>query len=50
MRIAGITIPEKKQLAIGLTAIHGVGYSQAARILESVSVPPTKHPEELSTE
>lgn len=50
MRIAGITIPEKKQLAIGLTAVHGVGRSQAARILETLSIPATKHPEELSTE
>ncbi|HEY4508314.1 MAG TPA: hypothetical protein VJJ55_01510, partial [Candidatus Paceibacterota bacterium] len=35
MRIAGITIPDNKQLVFGLTAIYGVGRSQAARILDA---------------
>jgi small subunit ribosomal protein S13 len=50
MRIAGITIPDNKQLAFGLTAVHGVGRSQAARILEEVGVATTKRPTDISTE
>ncbi len=50
MRIAGITIPDNKQLAFGLTAVYGVGRSQAARILEEVGVPATKRPADISTD
>ena len=49
MRIAGITIPDNKQLAFGLTAIYGVGRSQAARILDAARVPHTKRPADLKT-
>ena len=47
MRIAGITIPDNKQLVFGLTAIYGVGRSQAARILDAAQVPHTKRPAEI---
>lgn len=33
MRILGITIPEKKRLEIGLTALFGIGRSRAQKIL-----------------
>ena len=49
MRIAGITIPEKKQLVFGLTAIYGVGRSQAARILDEVNIPQRNRPADLKT-
>ena len=49
MRIAGITIPDNKQLVFGLTAIYGVGRSQAARILDTAQVPHTKQPAEIGT-
>ena len=49
MRIAGITIPDNKQLVFGLTAIYGVGRSQAARILDAAQVPHTKQPAGLKT-
>lgn len=49
MRIAGITIPDKKQLAVGLTAIYGVGRSQAARILDEANIAPNRYPADLST-
>lgn len=50
MRIAGITIPDNKQLAYGLTAVHGVGLNLATTILDSLSIPVTKRPTELSTD
>lgn len=50
MRIAGITIPDSKQLVFGLTAVHGVGRSQAARILEEAGVEATKRPADISTD
>lgn len=50
MRIAGITIPDQKQLVYGLTAVHGVGLSQSARILGALDVALTMKPAELSTE
>lgn len=48
MRISGITIPDKKRLAIGLTAIYGIGRSASLRILNEASVSPDKKPEELT--
>jgi len=50
MRISGITIPDEKQLGFGLTAIYGIGRSQAAAILEELGIDPTTKPTELSTE
>ena len=50
MRIAGITIPENKQLVFGLTAIYGVGSSQAARILDSAKISRQNKPADLKTE
>ena len=40
MRISGITIPDKKRLEFGLTAIYGIGRSQALKILEEAKVDP----------
>ena len=34
MRIAGITIPDKKRLEIGLTTVYGVGRPRALQVLE----------------
>lgn len=50
MRIAGITIPDNKQLTFGLTAIYGVGRSQAARILDEAGIVQAKRPVDLKTE
>lgn len=50
MRIAGITIPDQKQLVFGLTAVHGVGRSQSSRILAAVNIEATRRPGDLSTE
>jgi small subunit ribosomal protein S13 len=50
MRIAGITIPEKKRLEITLTALYGVGRPQAKRILAKAGIDAGRTAESLSTE
>lgn len=39
MRIAGITIPDDKNLEIGLTEVFGIGRSRAEDILERAGIP-----------
>lgn len=50
MRISGITIPDDKQLAFGLTAIYGVGRARATEILSELDIENTKKPADLTTE
>ena len=50
MRISGITIPDKKRLEFGLTAVYGIGYSRAKNILQSMQIDFGKKPTELSAE
>lgn len=50
MRISGITIPDDKQLAYGLTAVYGIGLSRAKKILASHNIDPVIKPTDLSTE
>lgn len=38
MRVLGITIPDNKRLEIGLTALYGIGRSQARKVLEEAKV------------
>lgn len=40
-RIAGVDLPQRKQVWVGLTYIHGIGRSTAYRILEQSGVEPT---------
>jgi small subunit ribosomal protein S13 len=40
MRLFGVTIPDKKRLDIGLTAIYGVGRSRAHAVLAAAKVDP----------
>lgn len=42
MRILGITIPDKKRLDIGLTALYGIGTPRARKILDEVGIAHTK--------
>jgi len=37
-RIAGINLPKEKRIAIGLTAIYGIGRPLAHRILEEANI------------
>ena len=39
-RIAGVDVPNNKQVRIGLTYIYGIGNSRAARILAKAEVDP----------
>ena len=50
MRISGITIPNEKKLAIGLTAVYGVGRSTVQKILASAKVDGNKKPADLSVD
>jgi len=38
-RIAGIDLPQNKQIWIGLTYIHGIGQTRSRRILAAADVP-----------
>lgn len=48
LRIAGITIPDKKRLEIGLTSIYGVGRPRARAVLTELGIDPGAQPEKLS--
>lgn len=50
MRIAGVTIPDDKQLAYALPLIYGIGPTRAKDILKEAKVPLTKKGGELSSE
>lgn len=49
MRIAGVTIPDNKQLAYSLPLIFGIGPSRAREILENAGIPAGKKGSELSS-
>ena len=48
MRIEGITIPDNKNLEIGLTEVYGVGRARAIEILNKVGVSIHAKPKDLS--
>lgn len=50
MRISGITIPDEKHIAYGLTAVYGIGLSRAKDILAELNIEATVKPTELTTE
>ena len=50
MRILGITVPENKQLWVGLTVFYGVGCSTAKKILKEPDVKMTAKPGDISTD
>lgn len=50
MRILGITVPDNKQLWVGLTVFHGIGFSTAKKILKESGVQETKKPTDISTD
>ena len=47
-RIAGVNIPENKQIEIALTYIYGIGRSLARKILRETEIEPTKKASELT--
>lgn len=50
MRIAGVTLPDDKQLAYALPLIYGIGPTRALDILKEAKVEPTRKGSELSAE
>ncbi|MFZ1075156.1 MAG: 30S ribosomal protein S13 [Minisyncoccia bacterium] len=48
MRIAGVTIPDNKQLAYSLPLIFGIGPARAREILKEVGVVPTMKGSDLT--
>jgi len=50
MRIAGITIPNNKRLAYGLTAIYGIGISRGVVICKQAGLDPMHKVSEVSPE
>lgn len=47
-RIAGVNIPENKQIEIALTYIYGIGRSLSREILAALKIEPTKKASELT--
>lgn len=49
-RIAGVNIPDQKQILIALTYIYGLGISSARRILAEAKISPQKRAKDLEQE
>jgi small subunit ribosomal protein S13 len=49
-RIAGVDLPQNKQILFGLTYIYGIGRARSEKILEKASVPLTTKVKELTEE
>ncbi|XOA42913.1 MAG: 30S ribosomal protein S13 [Candidatus Nealsonbacteria bacterium] len=47
-RIAGVNIPENKQIEIALTYIYGIGLSLSSKILIQTSINPSKKAKDLT--
>ncbi|XOB46241.1 MAG: 30S ribosomal protein S13 [Candidatus Nealsonbacteria bacterium] len=47
-RIAGVNIPENKQIEIALTYIYGIGLSLSSKILIQTSIDPSKKAKDLT--
>lgn len=50
MRIAGVTIPDNKQLAYSLPLIYGIGPSNTLDILKKAGIDPTRKGSDLSAD
>ena len=50
MRIAGVTIPDNKQLAYSLPLIFGIGPTRALEILKTTNISATKKGSELTAD
>jgi len=48
-RIANITLPNDKQIYIGLTAVYGIGINTAKRILTELKIDTAKRVKDLTT-
>lgn len=50
MRIAGVSLPDNKQLAYSLPIIYGIGPTRALDILKEAKIDPTRKGSDLSAE
>ena len=50
MRIAGINIPNEKQVQFGITAIYGIGLSSARKIVSLAKIDPEKKVKDITSE
>lgn len=50
MRIAGVTLPDNKQLAYSLPYIYGIGPTIARDILKKANIDPTRKGKDLSAD
>lgn len=50
MRIAGVTLPDNKQLAYSLPLIYGIGPTRALDILKEAKIEPTRKGTDLTPE
>ena len=49
-RIAGVNIPQKKIVQVGLTYIYGIGYKFSKQICNALEIPNSKKVNELTDE
>ncbi len=47
-RIAGVDLPKRKRVVIGMTYIYGIGLSTAKKILAKCNIDPNIHTDKLS--
>lgn len=50
MRIAGVSLPDNKQLAYSLPIIYGIGPTRALEILKEAKIDPTRKGSDLSAD
>lgn len=48
IRLLGVDLPRNKKIYIALTAIYGIGYKTAFKVLEKVQINPNLKQEDLS--
>lgn len=48
MRIAGITLPDEKQIVFALTAVYGIGRARAQQLADEAQVSPTKKAKDIT--
>ena len=49
-RIAGVSIPDNKRIAVAITYIYGVGNSLSKKILDETKIDPNKKAQDLTPE
>lgn len=50
MRISGITIPDKKRIEYGLTAVYGIGISKSRELLDKAKIDRAAKPADISAD